>query len=103
MRGFWDRGVLSVVIIARLQGIVVIRDPCSGRGVGLVIHGSILYSICRSRGLTLCGFTITTQAGLFVGIVLVVSNPCFSFQTALMLTCDFFTEGGQVSLSRGFS
>ena len=103
MRGFWDRGVLSVVVIARLQGIVVIRDPCSGRGVGLVIHGSIPYSIRRSRGLTLCGFAITTRAGLFVGIVLVVSNPRFSFQTELMLTCNFFTEGGQASLSRGFS
>ena len=60
MRGFWDRGVLSVVVVARLQGIVVIRDPCSGRGVGLVIYGSILYSVCRSQGLTLHGFAITT-------------------------------------------
>ena len=103
MRGFWDRDVLSVVVVARLRGIVVIRDPRSGRGVGLVIHGSIPYSIRRSRGLTLRGFAITTRAGSFVGIVLVVSNPRFSFQTALMLTCDFFAEGGQASLSRGFS
>lgn len=102
MHGFLKQGCSKGGIITRLQGIIITRNPCSGGGVELVIYNSILYSTHGLQGFILYRFTVTTQAGLFVNIILIVSNSCFSFYNSTNVSMQSFTEATQISLFKGF-